>query len=77
MQQKALLFDHLVGALLEMQRYIEAQRLGRLEINYQCELCWRLHGEVGRLRAFEDAVDVLCRLTKLFGNISTIRDQAS
>jgi hypothetical protein len=27
-QQKALLFDHLVGELLEMQRHVEAQRLG-------------------------------------------------
>jgi hypothetical protein len=30
----SLLFNHLVGQLLEMQRHIETERLGRLEINY-------------------------------------------
>ena len=76
MQKICQLFDHLVGALLEMQRHVEAQRLGGLEIDDQLELCRRLHWKVGRLLALEDAVDVSCRLAKLFGDI-TIRDQAA
>ncbi len=31
-QQRASLLDHLVGTLLEMQRHVEAERLGGLEI---------------------------------------------
>jgi hypothetical protein len=31
-------FDHLVGELLEMQRHVEAQRLGGLEIDDQLKL---------------------------------------
>jgi hypothetical protein len=34
---KKSLFDHLVGDLLEMYRYIETQRLGSLHIDYQLE----------------------------------------
>jgi len=41
---KGSLFDHLVGALLELQRYVEAERLGRLEIDHQQILDRRLHG---------------------------------
>jgi hypothetical protein len=37
-QQKGLLFDHFVGDLLKMDRYVEAQRLGGLEIDDQLEL---------------------------------------
>ena len=32
------LFDHLVGALLEIQWYVEAQRLRGLHIDHQLEL---------------------------------------
>jgi hypothetical protein len=36
-QQTASLFDHLVGELLQMERHVEAERLGRLEVD-QLEL---------------------------------------
>src|SRR5258705_4492589 len=36
-QQMPSLFDHFVGELLKLQRYIEAERFGRLEIYYQLE----------------------------------------
>ena len=51
-------FDHLVGALLELQRHFEAERLGGLEINDELELGWRLDWEFARLRAIQDAIGV-------------------
>jgi hypothetical protein len=43
-QQIALLFDNFVGALIEVQGDIEAERLGGLEIDHQLELDRCLHG---------------------------------
>jgi hypothetical protein len=51
--------------------------LGSLEVDDEFELNWRLHREVGRLFALENAVDVSCRLAKLFTAIRTISDQAA
>src|SRR5262249_15695386 len=57
-QQKAPLFDHVVGALLEEQRHIEAQRLGSLKIDRQLELDRGLDGKLARLLALENAVGI-------------------
>jgi hypothetical protein len=43
----------------------EAQRLCGLEVDHKLIPRRRLHGEVSRLRAFEDAVDVLWRALSL------------
>src|SRR5947209_18076777 len=76
-QQKGSLFDHLVSRLLEMQRHLEAQRLGGLEIDDQLKLCRRLQWKLGRLLTLEDAVDVTCRQVKLFAANVTIRNQGA
>src|SRR6266480_4492807 len=76
-QQNGSLFDHLVSELLELQRHLEAQRLGGLEIDDQLKLCRRLQWKIGRLLTLEDAVDVPCRQAKLFVASLTIRDQAA
>jgi hypothetical protein len=40
-QQKGSLFDHLVSELLELQRHLEAQSFGGLEIDDQLNTpCW-------------------------------------
>jgi hypothetical protein len=54
--------DHLVGALLENPRHIETKRLGGLEVDDQLELGWRLNRQLGRLFAFENAIDIRRRL---------------
>jgi hypothetical protein len=57
-QDDSCSFDHLVGELLEMQRHVEAERLGGLEIDHQLELDRGLDGKLARLRALEDAIGI-------------------
>src|SRR5216684_388650 len=69
--------DHLVGALLEKQRYVEAKRFGGLEIDHQFVFGWRLHRKVGRLLAPEDAIDIGRRNPKLIALDTSVRHQAA
>jgi hypothetical protein len=55
-RETAPLFDRLVGALLELQRHIEAERLSRFEIDHQLVFRRRLHRKVSRLLALENAI---------------------
>jgi heme-degrading monooxygenase HmoA len=41
-------FDQLVGALLELEGYVEAERLRRLKIYDQLEFRWQLHWQPRR-----------------------------
>ena len=61
--------DHLVGAGEQRWRHSEAERLGGLEVDHQLILGRRLHRQVGRLLALEDAIDVSCRLPVLVDKI--------
>src|SRR6478752_4389702 len=70
-------FDQLVGALLELKRNIESERLGGLEIDHQLVLGRRLHWKVGRLLALEDAIDVCRGALELVNPIGTVADQPS
>jgi len=70
-------FDQLVGDLLELHRYVEAQRLGGLEVDDKLILRRRLHRHVCGLFAFEDAVDVTNRLPPHVDPIRPIGDQAA
>jgi hypothetical protein len=53
-QQKVSLFDYIVGELLEMKRYFDAQRLSGLEVYHQLKLDGLMYWEVSRLRAAEN-----------------------
>jgi hypothetical protein len=59
--RRANLLDHLVGAGEQRWWHVEAERLGSFEVDRQLEPCRRLHREVGRLLALEDAIDVAGR----------------
>ena len=56
---------------------VEAERLGGLEVDHQLVLGRRLHRQVGRLLALEDAVDVAGRAPVLVDLIRPIGDQAA
>src|SRR5713226_4559923 len=71
------LFDHLVGALLKMQRHVEAELLGGLEIDHQLELDRGLNGKLARLRALEDAIGIGRRAPKIVGLVSSVGQQAA
>src|SRR5262245_26156494 len=70
-------FDHLVGASDHGCRDFQAARLRRLEVNHQLVLGRRLHRKVGRLLAFEDAIDIASRAPEWINRIWTIGDQAA
>src|SRR5262245_39403587 len=57
---KQTLFDHLVDAGVHGRRDVEAERLGGLEVEDHLVLCRRLHRQVGRLLASENAVNITC-----------------
>src|SRR5215468_6799751 len=52
------LFDHLVGKLLKLPREVEAECLGRLEIDDQLILRSLLHRQVGWFDTLKNFVDV-------------------
>ena len=53
--------DHLVGAGEQGGRYGKAERVRGFEVDDHFELGRRLHRKVGRLFAFEDAIDIARR----------------
>src|SRR5262245_15583047 len=71
------LFDPLVGAGKHRCGQVEAERLGGLEVDHQIVLGRRLHRQVGRLLASENAVDVSGGTTIPVDLISSIRDQTA
>src|SRR5436309_3947935 len=70
-------FDHLVGTGKHGRRNFEAKRLRSLEVDYQLVFGWRLHREVGRFLALEDAIDIGCCLPVGLEHLNSIRRQAA
>jgi hypothetical protein len=52
------LFNHLISAQNYRWAYRKAERLGGLAVNDHLELCRKLHREIARLRAAQDAIDI-------------------
>jgi hypothetical protein len=66
------LFDHLVGTLLKLQGYVEAERLRGLQIDHELELCRRLHWEFIRLRPLQNPIDIRSRAPEHIGCIGSV-----
>src|SRR5947209_596254 len=73
----AHLLDHLVGAGGQTWRHLDAERPRGLEIDHQLVFGRRLHRQVGRLFAFEDAIHVRSGTAVLVSKIRSIRHQAA
>src|SRR5215469_1211808 len=71
------LFDYLVGTAKQRWRYGEAECFGSLEVDDQLDSGRRLHRKIGRLLAFEDAIDIAGRTTILVEIVRPVRDQAA
>ena len=69
--------DNFIGELLEMQRHLKAECLGRLEIDDKLEIDWRLHRNLGGFLALENAIDILRRTPKIIGPVNPVGQQAA
>src|SRR5215471_386244 len=61
----------------EAGRHSQAERSRRLEIEYRFELGRRLYRKVGGLGPAQDAVDIGCRLPKLFHAIAGVAHETT
>ena len=59
------LFDHLVGAQQNRWGYRKPERRGGLAVHDHLEFCWKLHREIARLLAAQDAIDIGGGTTKI------------
>src|SRR6516162_1459928 len=71
------LLDNLVSGHLHDQRYREAERLRRFEIDDEFELRGLLHRKLGGLLTLEDAIDIEGRLAELVVYVHSIREEAA
>ena len=71
------LFDYIVGAGKHGLRNGEIERPGGLSIDHQFVLGRHLHRQVGRLLAFEDAIDVDGRAPALVDKSRSIQNQSA
>src|SRR6516165_62518 len=73
-QTSAELVDHVVRAGEQRWRDNETERFGGLQVDDHLVLGRRLHWQVGRLLAFEDAIDIAGCAPIPLGKISSVRD---
>src|SRR4029453_16206094 len=70
-------FDHLVGALLQKQRHLDAKHLCGLKVNHQLKLDRRLGRKITRVRTLEDTMDISRRAPKIIALVCSVRQQAA
>src|SRR4029077_14684911 len=70
-------FDYLGGKLEKLQRHVETECLGGLEVDGNLKLRWVLHGQVGGPCALEYLVSVHRPLPALIHRIEPVGDQSA
>ena len=73
----APLFDHLIGALLQKERHVQAEGLGGLDVDDKLELDRGLDRKIGRLFSAQDAVNIGRRAPEIIGLIRSVGQQAA
>src|SRR5215470_17800101 len=76
-QQRASSFDQLIGTGEQRGGHGEAKRLGRLEIDDKLILGRRLHRQVSRSLAFENAIDVTSGACVVLDRIRSVGSKAA
>src|SRR6516164_7274129 len=69
--------NHLVGARAQRRWHFEAKLPRGLQIDHQLDFGRRLHRQVGRLFALEDAIDVAGRASELIDPVRPIGEQVA
>jgi hypothetical protein len=72
-----LLLDHLVGPQPNRWGHLKTKRLGGLEVQDHLELGRKLHREIARLRAAQNAIDIGGRATKVIYLVNSVGEQAA
>src|SRR5262245_17371332 len=75
-QQRAL-FDHLVGKLQKMQRHLQTERPGGLEVNDELNFRDLLHRQVGGFCTLENAAGVNADSTICIRNTGPVTHEAA
>ena len=73
----ALLFNHLVGTSEQRLRHGKAERLRALQVDDRLVLGWRLHWQISRLLALENAIDVTSCEPVLVNQVGPIRGKSA
>jgi hypothetical protein len=71
------LLDHLIGELLELRRYINAECCGGLEVDHQIELLRPLYRQVTGLGTVQDFRDVLPASSEHLGYVRSVSYQTA
>ena len=74
---KIRLFDHLVGANEQRDRHGDAERLGSLQVDNEIVFGRKLHRQLARILALEDAINVSRRLPVLVSYIRPVGDKST
>jgi hypothetical protein len=67
------LFDHQIGQLLNVQGQVQAESFRSLKIYNQFEFRRRLNREIAGFFAFQNAIDISRRKSKLITLVSAVR----
>src|SRR5215831_13258278 len=71
------LFNHLIGAQQYRWRYGKAERRGGLAIYDHLEFCRKLHREIARLRAAQNAIDISGGATPVVYLVGSVGEQTA